>query len=305
MINFNDVVNAYGISDVGLKKIYGQNGYLLWEKNSDYDPTWEYYEEQPFTVKCIEDGYFRFTFDYNFGFEVSLNNSSWTDLSSINTYSARYTGNILLSAGDILKIRSKNTTYDYSPNTYINVGPFQVSSGSTGKVELFGNILSLYFNNYLEDNTSKYAVRFFNHMFDSTTNVIDVRNLVLPNTGITDYMMFDMFYQAEGLIYAPKQLPATVLSDYCYTNMFMDCTSLITSPVLPATTLVLRCYQSMFNGCTKLNNIKCLATDISADYCLNKWTNGVSLTGTFTKKNEVTWPSGVSGIPTGWTIIEE
>jgi hypothetical protein len=59
----------------------------------------------------------------------------------------------------------------------------------------------------------------------------------------------------------------------------------------------------MFYGCNKLNYIKMLATDISARYCLTKWVNGVATTGTFIKASSMTsLPSGVNGIPSGWTV---
>ena len=58
----------------------------------------------------------------------------------------------------------------------------------------------------------------------------------------------------------------------------------------------------MFNNCSKLNNIKCLATDISATSCLTNWVKGVASSGTFVKDANTTWPEGVSGIPTGWTV---
>lgn len=86
--------------------------------------------------------------------------------------------------------------------------------------------------------------------------------------------------------------------------MFQGCTSLTVAPELPATTLVNGCYQYMFSNCANLNYIKCLATDISAPTCLNGWTNGVSSTGTFVKAAGVTYPTGTSGIPSGWTVEE-
>ena len=59
----------------------------------------------------------------------------------------------------------------------------------------------------------------------------------------------------------------------------------------------------MFYNCTSLSSIKCLATDISASYCTQNWVNGVAATGTFIKDpNMSSWPIGVSGIPSGWTI---
>jgi len=59
----------------------------------------------------------------------------------------------------------------------------------------------------------------------------------------------------------------------------------------------------MFYGCTSLNNIKCLATDISASYCTIGWVTGVAATGTFTKAASMTnWTTGANGIPSGWTV---
>lgn len=83
------------------------------------------------------------------------------------------------------------------------------------------------------------------------------------------------------------------------------CTSLTTAPELPATTLASFCYFNMFSRCSKLNSITMLATDISASNCLNEWVSGVASTGTFTKAAEMTTlPTGTSGIPEGWTVVD-
>ena len=61
----------------------------------------------------------------------------------------------------------------------------------------------------------------------------------------------------------------------------------------------------MFNSCKKLNYVKCLAIDMTAERCTDDWLKYASSTGTFVKKAGVTWPTGASGIPSGWTVIEE
>ena len=59
----------------------------------------------------------------------------------------------------------------------------------------------------------------------------------------------------------------------------------------------------MFYGCTKLNHIICLATDISANICIDEWVSGVSSTGIFVKHPDMNnWTTGYSGIPSGWTV---
>lgn len=109
-----------------------------------------------------------------------------------------------------------------------------------------------------------------------------------------------MFSGCTNRINAPE-LPATTLAVGCYYSMFEGCANLIQAPELPATTLADYCYGRMFIGCTLLSYIKCLATDISAEYCIQTWTANVSDQGEFHCKQNVAWPEGSSGIPTGWT----
>jgi hypothetical protein len=130
----------------------------------------------------------------------------------------------------------------------------------------------------------------------------------LPATTLAESCYYEMFNSCKVLTVAPETLPATTLAPSCYVSMFAGCTSLTTAPVLPAQTLVWDCYTSMFNQCSSLNYVKCLATDMSASgssaSCLTGWLNGVSSTGTFVKAANAQWPSGVSGIPEGWTVEE-
>lgn len=116
-----------------------------------------------------------------------------------------------------------------------------------------------------------------------------------------------MFENCNGIVSVdPTFLPATTLAANCYEAMFRGCTSLTTAPELPATTLANGCYYSMFYGCTKLNYIKMLATDISAPACLGFWVSGVASTGTFVKNPDMTsLPTGTSGIPYGWTVVND
>ena len=156
---------------------------------------------------------------------------------------------------------------------------------------------------------------------------------VLPATTLADYCYSRMFDGCIGLIKAPE-LPATTLASRCYQFMFNGCTSLIKAPELPATTLDISCYQSMFQGCTSLkkapelpattlagscyfsmfnvcsslNEVHCKipssysSSQISSSYAKD-WLRNVSSTGTFYTNADANWPSGESGIPTGWTRV--
>ena len=139
----------------------------------------------------------------------------------------------------------------------------------------------------------------YQNMFDGCTLTTAPE---LPATTLADYCYIQMFNGCLSLTTAPE-LPATTLAQGCYLGMFMLCTSLVTAPELPATTLADSCYYQMFEWCSSLNNIKCLATDISASYCINRWLESVSSTGTFVKATSMaSWTTGDTGIPSGWTI---
>ena len=123
----------------------------------------------------------------------------------------------------------------------------------------------------------------------------------LSATTLADSCYEGMFNGCTSLTKAPE-LPATTLTHNCYRSMFSDCTSLKIAPELPATTLADYCYQYMFEGCSSLNYIKCLATNISTSKCTDDWVNGVAASGTFIKNANMSWATGISGIPSGWKI---
>ena len=122
----------------------------------------------------------------------------------------------------------------------------------------------------------------------------------------SSYNFLQLFMSCAGLTDASNlRLPATTLSDGCYEGLFISCTNLTAAPELPAPTLANYCYSAMFFGCSSLSEIKCLATDISASSPCNGWVDGVAASGTFTKPSSMTsWPSGINGIPNGWSIID-
>ena len=191
----------------------------------------------------------------------------------------------------------------------------------------YGNVMSLLYGDEFYGKTEIPEGCGLGGLFRGS-RLIDASNLILPATTLANYCYEGMFSGCANLTTAPK-LPATTLTEYCYEYMFKGCTNLTVAPELPATTLANNCYEymfaycenlttapelpattlanycyiSMFEGCTSLNRITMLATDISASYCLNYWVGGVSSTGTFVKHpNMYSLPSGVDGIPEGWTV---
>ena len=138
-----------------------------------------------------------------------------------------------------------------------------------------------------------------NVMFSGCTSLVNAPS-VLPATTLAQYCYAMMFYGCTSLVNAPA-LPATTMATACYNGMFSGCTSLVNAPELNATTLAEDCYDAMFSGCTSLNRVITHAIDISATNCLYHWLLNVSSTGDFYNLGSATYPSGDSGIPSGWT----
>jgi len=144
-------------------------------------------------------------------------------------------------------------------------------------------------------------------MFSGCTGLTSIPSNLLPATTLSDSFCYGfMFQDCTGITSIPSDLlPATTLAKYCYFFMFMNCTGLTKAPELPATTLANGCYGNMFYGCSSLNEITCYANDISATGCTSSWVYGVAASGTFHKKGSANWTTGIDGIPTGWTVIDD
>ena len=144
------------------------------------------------------------------------------------------------------------------------------------------------------------AERCYYSMFNSCISLTTAPEL--PATTLAKSCYSNMFNYCKSLVNAPV-LPATTLATFCYEQMFFECISLTTAPDLPATRLVSYCYKSMFNNCSNLNYIKALFTTTPSNAYTDNWVKCVAATGTFVKNKDATWDvTGVSGIPTGWTV---
>ena len=147
----------------------------------------------------------------------------------------------------------------------------------------------------------------YSYMFNNCTSLRLTPDL--PATTLVPGCYLYMFSNTN--ITAGPELPATTLAKECYAFMFNNCKSLITAPDLPATTLSLNCYAYMFKGCTVLTYIKCLGytsgdntgdNDKPITEYTGGWVDGVKPYGTFIKNPNMTWPTGISGIPDRWKV---
>lgn len=285
-------------------------------KNVSYNlPTEHDYSNDYLTFKALDNASFTFWPNsvVSDGLSYSINDGgTWVSIEPETSTPTVSAGNKILFKGIF-------------EGTLDGIGGF----ASTGRYEAMGNPYSmLYGDNFkgkldISDKSSGIAL-----LFDGDANLVSAKNLSLPATTFGDDCYKNMFRGCTSLTAAPElpalrlmqncylgmfngcislttapELPATTLAYNCYDKMFYGCTSLTTAPELPATTLVSQCYQQMFMNCGALNSIKMLATNVSASGCLARWVYGVASTGTFVKHpNMTSLPSGINGIPTGWTV---
>lgn len=202
-----------------------------------------------------------------------------------------------LAAGEKILFKGNNTHY---ANVYQS-GYRYCFLKFTGRANVYGNIMSLIYNdNFVGETTLTEDLTFYRFFFG---NFVDAQNLILPATTLTTSCYEGMFGYCTSLTTAPA-LPATTLANGCYNSMFYDCTSLTTAPELPARTLASGCYRSMFRDCTNLNYIKAMFTTTPSNTYTYNWVNGVASSGTFVKNASATWNvTGNNGIPEGWNVI--
>lgn len=285
----NNIQNAY-VGLIPAQAIY-LGSTLIWP-SAPHD-----YSQDYFTIVSLEDNnniYFKIgTIHQNvLTIYVSMDDGlTWT---SKTPYDNTGYGDYMVKLGTLNtndKILLKGNNLSYSPSSGGSRSTHYFECSKQYNVE--GNILSLmYGDNFISTTPSTLSDYAFQYLFcrvkvptsdptfGANTNLISTENLILPN----------------------------VVGNACYNHMFNQCTALTTAPVLPASILKTSCYASMFSGCSSLGYIKCLATDISAAACTTGWCGNsnyyqFSSSGTFVKDANSTWPGGISGIPSGWTVI--
>lgn len=265
------------------------------------------YSKVPLTFEILTDGYINWKNNAGTNLKTiqySKNNGEWTSITSTNIGVQIY-----VASGDTVQFKGDNTQYGLR----LDSNAINTFSGSTAQFNIKGNIMSLInsTNFYGLDLPSGVPANFVN-MF-AYTPVISAENLVLPSRVINQISYLAMFRNCTSLTTPPKVIGDSMTRfafngsyNYALKDMFINCTSLTKAPELPNFLSPNNyCYEQMFKNCTSLNYIKCLSTTITPSSLYNGWVNGVASTGTFVKAAGVNWRTGGSGIPSGWTVIEE
>lgn len=265
------------------------------------------------TIQALEDG-LTASLSLNACY-YRKNTGAWTKLK-------KNTSTPAINAGETLQFKAEGLSAVHGDG----IGTFTI----TAKCNLLGSPMSLHMGKSV---LPSYA---FHSLFEGCDNIISVSKDFLPATELSDGCYTDMFYGCSSLINAPD-LPATTLKSSCYYRMFASCSSLVDAPSeLPAQMVVSQAYMFMFAECTSLQKaptILALGTDgygsckamfqdcsklsyvdarfvtinqHEGEWGTNNWLAYVASKGTFVKNPEATWNiSGGSGVPKGWTIINE
>lgn len=293
--------------------------------NTYYTITRSTFSYDGFCITAISDGT-TIKFNYNGatdGIQYSVDyGDTWIP------YSAQFT----LNADEVAWVKGNRTNYknDSNTDTYGTPGNKPIFEANK-KCYISGNIMSLLAD---ENNLTESAFQgAFSKGSGTAITYIDIHPdnpLILPVTTLAPKCYMQMFRNCTSLTRAPKfrvegtayrccynmlrqcsnltdatdvELPAMTLSEDCYREMIRQCSKLKTMPILPAKTLAKACYQQLFSG-SGVTTVICLATDISATDCLKDWMSSAQSKGTFYKAPGMTYPSGNSGILSGWTQVE-
>lgn len=213
-----------------------------YEEDVHYIPE-DYYYNQYLTFNIIKGGTLNFE---NLGVGDSLSCTIYYSLNSGITWEV-FNYALTVTLGQKILFKGNNSTYSLQ-NDSTHTTRYYSFSG-TASFDVSGNIMSLIGGDNFK-NTTTFGTYAFRNLFKGS-KIVNAINLILPVTTLTNYCYTSMFENCTSLITSPK-LSATLLARGCYSDTFYGCTSLITAPELPATTLAENCYYSMFNNCTSL-----------------------------------------------------
>ena len=259
----------------------------------------------------------------------SINHGTWNSVTISQVYTFP-----TVPAGSIIQFKASFTV----DSDYSNTNTYNSYFTSNGQFEAWGDPWSLYFPEDFKTQTFN-VNQTLRGLFYNCTGLVSAEHMSLFTPALLDYTYLGMFDGCSNLVKAP-QIKATEVGAYsCYSmfygctsltdvpdlrimtfngdnacrSMFAGCISLVKAPTLPATTLRNdnkgSTYYRMFNGCTSLNYIKSLNLTIYNSNTLAssdtyQWLQNVASSGIFVKNINATWTlTGVSGVPSGWTIL--
>lgn len=145
------------------------------------------------------------------------------------------------------------------------------------------------------------------YMFTGCYSLLDASSIQINCNSIATHAFEVMFQDCMSLVTSPSRIDAISVRDRGLAGMFYNCTKLVAgSDVLLDSCTVVEgnALSELFYGCTRLNHIRAIFP-VQNSAAVYNWVLGVSETGTFVTKENLSWQSGNSGIPSGWTRVNE
>ena len=249
---------------------YKDAGIKVWDGNieSFYKKVTDYSKEY-LTIVSLENNNV-ITWKANNGNTPSRSIKWSRDLISWTTVACSTSGATLttLSIGEKIYIKGNNSSYASDSSKFVYFT-------TSGKFNLEGNIMSLvYEDNFASHDTFSDLTYIFYGLFKNS-NLVSAQNLILPAMILKESCYSNMFNGCMLLTTAPE-LPATTLAPGCYDSMFYNCRLLKTAPQLPATALAYACYYYMFYNCTLLTTTPELPATTLAQHCYHSMFNSCS-----------------------------
>ena len=214
----------------------------------DIDERVRYNRTTPLTFQFTTSGSVKWTKNGTVGAKPIMyrknNENTWTTLAGTSNASFN------VAAGDIIQFRGNNDQYATSITGQSIPTGFSFC-GTTGTFSVYGNIMSIVNSEDYPDMVTLPSAFTFTGLFWGCSGLTSASNLVLPAKILTDSCYAQLFHNCGSLTTGPA-LPATMLTPGCYQELFAFCTSLTTAPELPARSVKNQSYWAMFALCTSL-----------------------------------------------------
>ena len=225
------------------------------------------YLSQYLTMEMLESGVISLSIIKVAGGSLgySINNGEWVDKNWTTTSaSPDIITTPSLSVGDKVRWRYSN------PNGTFSSGYYSKSTfSSTGKCNVYGNILSLIYGDNFADKHS-----------------------------VTDsaHVLRDIFRDIQSVSAEFMIIPVDIIHTYCCVLIFSGNTTIEKGPVFISSEIKSNGLQQAFDGCTSLQSVTILADTVNTSQ--SNWARNVPSGGVLTKKTGTTW----NLLPTGWTV---
>ena len=208
--------------------------------------------ETPLTIEAVEDATVTFSNPSGLLIGYKVNDGEMIWTSDV-------TINVTLASGEKIEFYGNNETY-YQQNKTANIK-------CSAECYIYGNVMSLIqSSNFGSLRTLTKGLTFYK-LFYENRKIKDhpTKRLLLPATKLSNACYSNMF-AFTFLLKTPPELPAMELAQYCYQEMFRQ--SGITSvPQLPATTLAESCYSDMFFACSYITEGPDLPAPVLVNSC--------------------------------------